>query len=77
MSEYQFLWYGEKDPGHFTYTGAGTQNIMGKDVVAFQMLWNCNNPDDKIELTGEYDTPTRLRVLKSPIRGFPKLCPLK
>ena len=41
-------------------------------VLAFQKLWNLNNPNDKIAEDGQYGPNTEKRLQKSPIEGFAK-----
>ncbi|EGR33154.1 hypothetical protein IMG5_060740 [Ichthyophthirius multifiliis] len=43
-------------------------------VKAFQTLWNCNNPDNNIPLTGSFDFITEEKLLETSIYGFKKLC---
>jgi len=66
-----FQWYGSGDAVHFTYVGAGANDLSGKDVLAFQMLWNINNPQDKIDEDGVYGPQTEARLKVSPADGFP------
>lgn len=56
---------------HFNCPGVSLGNTS---VLAFQRLWNCNNPTDTIAEDGIYGSQTEARVLKSPASGFPKLC---
>ena len=44
-------WYGKGDKVHFTCPGKA---YPGDSIRAFQKLWNCNNPDDKIAVDGKY-----------------------
>lgn len=67
-----FQWYGSSDVYHYTYVGGGTVNLKGKDVLAFQRLWNLNHPEDKIAEDGAFGTQTDTRLGKSPTEGFPK-----
>jgi hypothetical protein len=66
-----FDWYGSGDPPHFDYEGPGAVSHKGLDVEAFQMLWNRNHPEDKIDVDGAYGPQTRERIKKSPAQGFP------
>jgi MYXO-CTERM domain-containing protein len=66
-----FQWYGSADVVHFDYVGAGSVNLDGKDVLAFQKLWNLNNPGDAIGEDGQYGPLTETRLQKSPADGFP------
>ncbi|MEZ4227143.1 MAG: thrombospondin type 3 repeat-containing protein [Polyangiaceae bacterium] len=67
-----FKWFGSADTVHFDYVGGGAKNLKGTDVLAFQMLWNLNNPGDKIGEDGDYGPQTEDRLKKSPADGFPK-----
>jgi hypothetical protein len=65
-----FDWFGSKDAVHFDYEGPGATDFKGLDIMAFQRLWNRNNPDDTIEETGTWNAATRDRMKKSPADGF-------
>jgi hypothetical protein len=56
------------DPVHFEYLAAA--DIRGKDVLAFQRLWNRNNANDKISEDGAYGPQTEARLKASPATGF-------
>jgi hypothetical protein len=56
------------DPVHFDHLAS--PDIRGKDVLAFQKLWNRNNPNDKIAEDGAYGPQTEARLAKSPSEGF-------
>ena len=45
-----FRWFGTADDVHFDYTGGDD----AQGVLAFQRLWNHNNPGDKIAADGLY-----------------------
>src|SRR4029078_11388615 len=64
--------YPSSDPVHFDYTGGGTIDLRAESVLAFQKLWNVNNPGDKIPEDGDYGPQTAARVAKSPADGFAK-----
>lgn len=66
-----FKWLGSFDRFHFDYVGGGTVNLRGQDVLAFQRLWNRNNPADKIAEDGGWGAQTEARMKKSPTTGFP------
>ena len=55
---------------HFDYVGAGAVSLSGTDVLAFQRLWNLNNPNDKIAEDGQYGPATEARIQSSPADGF-------
>lgn len=65
-----FKWLGSFDRFHFDYVGAGSVNLRGQDVLAFQRLWNRNNPADKIGEDGDFGPQTEARLKKSPASGF-------
>ncbi|MBK8253617.1 MAG: D-alanyl-D-alanine carboxypeptidase family protein [Polyangiaceae bacterium] len=67
-----FKWYGSADPYHYDYVGPGAVNYKGTDVLAFQMLWNKNHPEDLIAEDGDYGPQTEARLKQSPADGFPK-----
>ena len=67
-----FQWYGSSDVYHYTYVGGGTVDLKGKDVLAFQRLWNLNHPEDKITEDGDFGPATDARLGKSPTEGFAK-----
>lgn len=67
-----FTWLGPSDPVHFDYTGPGAVPYDGQDVLAFQQLWNINNPDDIITEDGIYGPQTEARLEASPAEGFPE-----
>jgi len=71
MSKYGWSWYGDGDKPHYDYTGSGTEDLRDLCTLAFQKLWNLNNPNDKISEDGQYGTQTEKRLQKSPIEGFP------
>jgi Synergist-CTERM protein sorting domain-containing protein len=56
------------DPVHFEHPSS--PDIRGRDVKAFQRLWNRNNPNDKISEDGAYGPQTEARLKKAPATGF-------
>lgn len=64
-----FKWFGSSDVVHFDYVGTG--GVQAPSVLAFQRLWNRNNPTDKIGTDGAWGPQTEARVKKSPRAGFP------
>jgi hypothetical protein len=64
--------YPSSDPVHFDYTAGGTTDLRAESVLAFQKLWNLNNPNDKIAEDGAYGPMTAARVAKAPADGFAK-----
>jgi len=57
------------DPVHYEHMAS--PDIRGRDVRAFQRLWNRNNPDDQITEDGDYGPATQERLIKAPAVGFP------
>jgi len=58
------------DPVHFDHLSSA--DIRGRDTLAFQRLWNRNNPNDKIAEDSDYGPQTEARLKKSPATGFAK-----
>jgi hypothetical protein len=58
------------DPVHFDNTRS--PDNRGKDVRAFQRLWNRNHPGDKIDVDGVYGPQTASALKRSPAKGFKK-----
>src|SRR6185295_15556034 len=56
------------DPVHFDHLSSA--DIRGKDVLAFQRLWNRNHPTDKISEDGAYGPQTEARLKSAPATGF-------
>jgi MYXO-CTERM domain-containing protein len=57
------------DDVHFEHLSSPDQR--GRDVLAFQRLWNRNNPADKITEDGAYGPQTEARLRAAPATGFP------
>ena len=64
-------WHGAGDLVHYDYVGGGVVDLAGRSVLAFQTLWNLNNPTDMISADGAYGPATEARVLRAPTEGFP------
>ena len=58
------------DPVHFDHLGS--PDIRGRDVLAFQRLWNRNHPNDQIAEDGDYGPMTEARLKQAPATGFAK-----
>jgi hypothetical protein len=58
------------DPVHFDHLTS--PDNRGKDVRAFQRLWNRNHPGDKIAVDGDYGPATAARLKRAPAKGFAK-----
>ncbi len=67
-----FKWHGPGDVVHFDYVGPGAVNYKGVDVMAFQALWNLNNPGDLIDEDGIYGPQTASKLVLAPAGGFAK-----
>jgi hypothetical protein len=65
-----FKWLGKRDRVHFDYVGGGDADIDGQSVLAFQRLWNRNNPKDLVPENGRFGAPTEQRLKKAPADGF-------
>ena len=57
------------DDVHFDHLTS--PDIRGRDVLAFQRLWNRNHPDDLIAEDGDYGPGTETRLRQAPAEGFP------
>lgn len=64
--------YPSSDPVHYDYVGGGTVDLRSESVLAFQKLWNLNNPGDPIAEDGDYGPQTEARLKASPATGFAK-----
>ena len=63
------------DPPHFDFDPDGTQGTkeLGKTaVLAFQQLWNKNNPGEQLKDDGLYGGNTAGALSRSPTQGFAK-----
>lgn len=60
------------DPPHFDYEGGSTIDIRSQSILAFQQLWNTNNPNDKISEDGGFGPQTESALNRSPAQGFAK-----
>ncbi len=58
------------DPPHFDYQGGG--DIRSQSILAFQRLWNQNNPNNKIGEDGAFGPQTEAALNQSPAHGFAK-----
>ena len=56
------------DVVHFDHNPS--QDLRGRDTLAFQRLWNRNHPDDLIGEDGDYGPQTELRLQQAPATGF-------
>jgi hypothetical protein len=72
LEKYGWRWFGPKDEPHFDYVGKGTKDIRGTAMLAFQKLWNKNNPNQKIGEDSEYGPQTEGKLNQSSVKGFSK-----
>lgn len=70
LEAHDFRWLGASDRVHFDYNGRGGARRAATDVLAFQMLWNKNNPNDKIPEDGRYTPATEGKLKQAPPDGF-------
>ena len=56
------------DPVHFDHLSS--PDLRGYDILAFQRLWNRNNPGDQIDEDGVYGPQTEGRLAAAPAEGF-------
>ena len=60
--------YPDSDPVHFDYTAS--KDIAQQMLIAFQRLWNRNNPSNTIAEDGIYGTNTANALYNSPCDGW-------
>ncbi|KAL4482843.1 hypothetical protein ABPG74_018869 [Tetrahymena malaccensis] len=58
-------------PGTEKRSSLNTANVY---ILSFQILWNCNKPDDQLEITGIYDEVTENKLLQTDVNGFENVC---
>lgn len=68
--------YYPRDRPHFELVGdaqyrAESEQLKQLSILAFQVLWNKNNPHDLIDEDGLYGPATKSRLGNSPVEGFP------
>lgn len=68
--------YYPKDLPHFELVGNQqyrdeSEQLKKLSILAFQVLWNKNNPSDQIDEDGLYGAETKERLGNSPVEGFP------
>ncbi|HJZ86288.1 MAG TPA: M15 family metallopeptidase, partial [Polyangia bacterium] len=56
------------DDAHFDHLSS--PDLRGRDVTAFQRLWNLNHRNDTIPEDGTWNTTTESRLVMSPAGGF-------
>ena len=62
--------YPSSDPVHFDYSHVA--DLAQQNLLAFQRLWNRNNPNDKIAEDGIYGERTNHALYHAPCGGFAK-----
>lgn len=50
---------------------AESEDLKQLGILAFQVLWNKNNPNDQIDEDGIYGPASKSRLGNSPVEGFP------
>lgn len=70
LERHGWHWLGHKDPPHFDYVRGGTKDIRSLAVLAFQKLWNKNNPKDRLVEDSIYGLQVEARLNRSPLKGF-------
>lgn len=70
LERYGWRWIGDFDPMHFDFVGGGTKDIGSTSVLAFQKLWNENNPQNRIAEDGSFGPSTDACLAESPMEGF-------
>ncbi len=70
LEEQGFRWLGASDRVHFDYKGGSDGLSVSTDVLAFQVLWNRNHPEDTIAVDGRYSPATERRLRRAPAGGF-------
>jgi hypothetical protein len=77
LEENGFIWYGDEagktvcgDTPHFDDDSAQSQDLRAESVMAFQRLWNNNNPCAAIAENGVFDPDTEMALAGSPAVGW-------
>ncbi len=72
LEAHDFKWLGASDRVHFDFTKSPKSPARRRatDVLAFQKLWNRNNPKEKIPESGRYDAKTEDALKRAPANGF-------
>lgn len=71
LPSYGWVWAGSADVFHFRYAGAGAmEGVSAQSLLAFQRLWNRNNPSDPITEDGVYGENTAARLYNAPVDGW-------
>lgn len=71
LPSYNWVWAGDADVYHFRYAGGGAvEGVEPQSLLAFQRLWNRNNPSDQIAEDGQYGDNTAARFAAAPCGGW-------
>lgn len=71
LSSYSWVWAGAADVFHFRYAGEGAvEGVEAQSLLAFQRLWNRNNPSDLISEDGAYGPITASKLSAAPCGGW-------
>lgn len=71
LERYGWDWLGTYDPPHFDFYGSDCDYELGHlAVLAFQQLWNKDNPDQTIQADGIYGPGTERCINQTYVRGF-------
>ena len=62
--------YPSSDPVHFDYLGSA--DLAQQNLIAFQKLYNINNPLNKIAEDGIYGPSTATALYNAPCNGYSK-----
>jgi LAS superfamily LD-carboxypeptidase LdcB len=60
--------YPSSDPVHFDYNGS--PDIAQQGLIAFQRLWNANNPNSQLTVDGIYGPATADALYNTPCNGW-------
>jgi len=71
MQRAGFRWMGKRDKWHFDFVKEKVARPKSLDLKAFQILWNRNNPSDRISEDGDFGPSTERALRRSPADGFP------
>lgn len=71
LPSYGWVWAGAADVYHFRFAGEGARDgVEAQSLLAFQRLWNRNNPSDPITEDGIYGDNTAARLYNAPVGGW-------
>lgn len=70
LERFGWDWIGSFEPMHFDFEGAGRREMSYLSILAFQQLYNCNNPKSKIAEDGVWGVKTNLALMQTLVTGF-------